>query len=133
MRRGASAAPTSFVMVCRAVQSCPCHCTQTQTNARAALLTAHVFPTISQPSLTLPKRSFSLTQYRRGRLPLSQRIHLWHLMISAVLVQSHLKCPPRCWVIVTFTSTALDTLAESARLRLLIWLALDLGQDKRAR
>ena len=51
----------------------------------------HVFPTISQPSLTLPTRSFSLTQYRRGRLPLSQRTHLWHLMISAALIESHLK------------------------------------------
>jgi hypothetical protein len=51
----------------------------------------HVFPTISQPSLTLPTRSFSLTQYRRGRLPLSQRTYLWHLMISEALIESHLK------------------------------------------
>ena len=33
---------------------------------------------------------------------------------------ANLKCHPRCWVIVTLTSTALDTLAESALLRLLI-------------
>ena len=89
-------------------------------------------PSLSRPSLTLPTRQFSLMPYRCARSPLSQRSHLWHLMISAALVQSHLKCHPRCWVIVTLTSTALDTLAESALLRLLIWLALDLGQDERA-
>ena len=53
-------------------------------------------------------------------------------IISAALIESHLKCHPRCWVIVTLKSTALDALAESTRLRLLIWLALDLGQDERA-
>ena len=42
------------------------------------------------------------------------------IIISAALVQSHLKRHPRCGAIVTLTSTALGNLAESTRLRLLI-------------
>ena len=86
-------------------------------NRRYATYETRSPPSLSRPSLTLPTRPFSLMPYRCARSPVSQRTQ--HYFCSADRISSQMSSSMlgHCHFL---TSTAWGTLAERARLRLLI-------------